>query len=74
MLVVAPEARGRGVGRRLTVACIERARCDGAACIALHTSPAMKVALGLYLRTGLRLARRVPDRFGVLYAVYLLGL
>jgi ribosomal protein S18 acetylase RimI-like enzyme len=74
MLVVAPEARGRGLGRSLTEACIERARRDGAASIALHTSPAMEVALSLYLRMGFRLERRVPDRFGVPYAVYLLDL
>lgn len=74
MLVVAPEARGRGLGRSLTEACIERARGDGAASIALHTSPAMEVALSLYLRMGFRLERRVPDRFGVPYAVYLLDL
>lgn len=74
MLVVAPEARGRGIGRSLTTACIERARRDRAAAIALHTSPAMEVALSLYLRLGFRLERRVPDRFGVPYAVYLLDL
>jgi ribosomal protein S18 acetylase RimI-like enzyme len=74
MLVVAPEARGRGLGRSLTEACIERARRDGASSIALHTSPAMEVALSLYLRMGFRLERRVPDRFGVPYAVYLLDL
>lgn len=74
MLVVAPEARGRGVGRSLTEACIERALRDGAASIALHTSPAMEIALSLYLRMGFRLERRVPDRFGVPYAVYLLDL
>lgn len=71
MLVVDPAARGRGVGRRLTEACIDLARRDGAAAIALHTSPAMEVALALYLRMGFRLERRVPDRFGVPYAVYL---
>jgi ribosomal protein S18 acetylase RimI-like enzyme len=74
MLVVAPAARGRGLGRSLTDACIERARRDGADRIALHTSPAMEVALALYLRMGFRLERRVPDRFGVPYAVYLLDL
>lgn len=74
MLVVAPGARGRSLGRSLTEACIERARRDGADRIALHTSPAMEVALALYLRMGFRLERRVPDRFGVPYAVYLLDL
>ena len=74
MLVVAPEARGRGIGRSLTEACIERARRDGARSIALHTSPVMEVAMALYLRRGFRLERRVPDRFGVPYAIYLLDL
>ncbi|HEX9932632.1 MAG TPA: GNAT family N-acetyltransferase [Allosphingosinicella sp.] len=71
MLVVRPEARGRGIGRALTDACIERARRDRAGAIALHTSPAMEVALAMYLRMGFTLLRRVPDRFGVPYGVYL---
>jgi ribosomal protein S18 acetylase RimI-like enzyme len=71
MLVVDPAARGQGIGRRLTEACIERARHADAAVIALHTSPAMEVALGLYLRMGFALEAKVPDRFGVPYAVYL---
>lgn len=74
MLVVDPAARGKGIGRRLTQACIDRALSDGAAAIALHTSPAMEVALALYLRMGFRLAKRVPDRFGLPYAVYLKAL
>ncbi|HEX8641415.1 MAG TPA: GNAT family N-acetyltransferase [Allosphingosinicella sp.] len=71
MLVVDPAARGQGIGRRLTEACIERARRDGAEAIALHTSPAMAVALDLYLRMGFALEKKVPDRFGVPYGVYL---
>lgn len=71
MLVVDPAARGQGIGRRLTEACLDRGRRDGAEVIALHTSPAMDVALGLYLRMGFRLEKKVPDRFGVPYAVYL---
>lgn len=71
MLVVDPAARGRGIGRALTEACIERARRDRAAAIALHTSPAMAVALDLYTRMGFALATRVPDRHGMPYGVYL---
>lgn len=74
MLVVDPEARGQGIGRRLMQACIDRARSDGAVAIALHTSPAMEAALALYLRMGFRLEKRVPDRFGVPYGVYLKAL
>jgi ribosomal protein S18 acetylase RimI-like enzyme len=72
MLVVLPSARGAGVGRRLTRECIARARRDEAGVIALHTSPVMKVALSMYLRTGFQLAREVPDRFGVPYGLYLM--
>jgi ribosomal protein S18 acetylase RimI-like enzyme len=71
MLVVDPTMRGRGIGRALTEQCIEVARRDGAAAIALHTSPAMAVALALYLRMGFRLERQVPDRFGMPYGLYL---
>jgi len=71
MLVVNPAARGLGLGRKLTQACIDRAQRDGAAVIALHTSPAMAAALGLYLRMDFKLAKQVPDRFGVAYGVYL---
>ena len=74
MLVVDPAARGRGLGRLLTEQCVTRARRDGAGAIALHTSPAMAAALGLYLKLGFELQRRLPDRFGVPYGVYLMDL
>jgi GNAT superfamily N-acetyltransferase len=74
MLVVDPAERGRGVGRALAEACVDQARRDGAHAIALHTSPAMEVALALYLRMGFALERHVPDRFGVPYAVYVKAL
>lgn len=74
MLVVDPAARGRGLGRWLTMECVERARSHGAGAIALHTSPAMEAALDLYLKLGFRLERLLPDRFGVPYGLYLMGL
>lgn len=74
MLAVHPAARGSGLGRFLTDACIQRARADGAGRVALHTSPAMEVALNMYLGMGFQLHRRLPDRFGVPYAVYAMEL
>ncbi|MBV8837240.1 MAG: GNAT family N-acetyltransferase [Alphaproteobacteria bacterium] len=71
LAVVDPVARGHGLGRLLTEECIRRARRDGAAVIALHTSPIMQVALGMYLRLGFVLLRQVPPRFGVPYRIYL---
>ena len=46
LLVVDPDARGRGVGRALTDACIERSRSMGHSHIALHTTRSMEVAWG----------------------------
>jgi ribosomal protein S18 acetylase RimI-like enzyme len=47
-LAVDPSARGRGVGRALTIACIERARASGRTGLALFTRPAMTTAHRLY--------------------------
>jgi ribosomal protein S18 acetylase RimI-like enzyme len=73
-LSVDPGARGQGIGRRLSEACIDRARRDGAKVVGLHTSPVMTVALSLYLRLGFVHYRDIPDRNGLPYAVYTLAL
>ncbi|MGI8407932.1 MAG: GNAT family N-acetyltransferase [Actinomycetota bacterium] len=52
LLAVHPSARGSGVGRRLTEACIERARTDGAPAVGLHTTAPMSVARAMYERMG----------------------
>jgi len=70
-LVVDPAERGHGLGRLLTEEGIRRARRDGAAVIALHTSPIMQVALAMYLRLGFVLLREMPPIFGVPYRIYL---
>jgi GNAT superfamily N-acetyltransferase len=74
MLSVDPVARGQGIGRQLSEACIERARREGAKVVGLHTSPVMTVALPLYLRLGFVHYRDIPDRNGLPYAVYTLAL
>jgi ribosomal protein S18 acetylase RimI-like enzyme len=52
MLAVAPWAQGRGVGRALVEACIERARADGKAGVAIYTRPSMRMAQRLYESLG----------------------
>ena len=74
MLVVDPAERGKGIGRELTLRCIDLARRDSAKVISLHTSPVMAVALSMYLKLGFKLERGVPDRLGVPYGVYLLSI
>lgn len=71
MLSVDPAARGAGLGRRLTEACVARARRDGALVIALHTSPIQEVARAMYVRMGFEERYPTPPIYGVPYAVYL---
>jgi ribosomal protein S18 acetylase RimI-like enzyme len=52
MLAVAPSAQGRGIGRALTVACIDRARADGRTGVALYTEPENDRAHRLYESLG----------------------
>lgn len=52
VLAVLPQHRSRGIGHRLTEACIERARADGARAIGLMTTELMTVAKDMYERMG----------------------
>ena len=52
MLAVDPAAQGRGVGRLLAQACVERARKAGRARLVLHTTGAMAGAHRLYRSLG----------------------
>ena len=74
MLVVAPEAQGKGVGRALAHACIARARRDGATEFALHTSELMRVALPMYERMGFQRRADAPTMYGVKYGIYIKSL
>jgi ribosomal protein S18 acetylase RimI-like enzyme len=76
MLGVAPVDRGRGVGRALVAACVERARAAGCSRLAISTSASWVDAQRLYERVGFRRARErdfdpVP---GVSLWVYVLDL
>lgn len=52
MLAVAPDARGRGVGRALVEAVIARARAEGRPGVCLFTRPFMRTAQVLYASLG----------------------
>ena len=58
MLGVAPESRGRGVGRLLMDACIDVSREAGKTLLTLNTTERMKVARKMYESMGFR---RTPD-------------
>lgn len=51
-LAVAPEARGRGVGRLLVELCLERAAADGSTGVVISTAEWMAAAHRLYRRLG----------------------
>lgn len=59
MLGVAETARGRGVGRALVEACVERARAAGCLGVAISTDPQWTDSHRVYERTGFR---RAPGR------------
>lgn len=52
MLAVLPGAQGRGIGRALLDACVERARELGRKAVLLHTTPWMQVAQKMYETAG----------------------
>ena len=58
MLAVSPAAQGRGVGEALVRACLDRARADGLAGVAISTMDLMTGAHRLYERLGFS---RVPE-------------
>ena len=59
MLSVEPAYGRRGIGRALSIACIERARSDGKSSIVLHADEEMRASQALYESLGFR---RDPSR------------
>lgn len=59
-LAVVEERRGRGVGHGLLCAAERLARVAGARTVQLHTADFNLAALELFLRSGYRIARRLP--------------
>jgi GNAT superfamily N-acetyltransferase len=57
-LAVDPSLRGKGVGRALLDACLDRARTITVPTLAIHTSAVMSAACALYERAGFR---RAPE-------------
>ena len=58
LLAVAPSARGLGVGKLLTLACLQKAKDQGRAQVIIHSTKAMQTAWAMYAKLGFR---RSPD-------------
>ena len=71
MLAVDPAHHGSGVGRALTLECIERARTSGRCCIVLHTGDWMAAAKHIYESLGFE--RRPAIDFSPAPGVDLIG-
>ena len=54
LLAVSTDARGLGIGKRLTDACLARAKVEGLDQMIIHTTDAMKVAWGMYEKIGFK--------------------
>lgn len=52
LLAVSTKARGLGVGKLLTRACMDKARASGLGQMIIHTTESMKVAWGMYEKMG----------------------
>ena len=58
LIAILPECRGRGLGKAIVEDCIQRSRDQNAEAMALHTTPYMELARGMYERMGFE---RVPE-------------
>jgi DNA-binding MarR family transcriptional regulator/GNAT superfamily N-acetyltransferase len=66
LLILAPRARGRGLGKRLVRECIDFARASGYRKLVLWTQSNLAAARAIYRGCGFTLARREPHaEFGV---------
>lgn len=59
LLAVSNSARGLGVGKLLTHACLDKARSNGLGQVIIHTTDSMKVAWGMYEKIGFKRAEEL---------------
>ena len=74
MVAVRPGYEGQGIGRSLTIKCIEHARSLGEKTIALHTSEYMHAARHIYESLGFRKLKEIAPQWGKRYWIYTLEL
>jgi len=70
MLRVLPKAANKGVGRKLTMKCIQKAKDLKESTIALHTSEVQGAARHIYESLGFEITKEIEKIYGVRYWVY----
>lgn len=70
MVGVHPAYAGQGIGKKLTLHCIEKAKALQEKTIALHTSEFMDAARHIYEGIGFTVLREIQPRFGKRYWLY----
>jgi ribosomal protein S18 acetylase RimI-like enzyme len=73
-LTVDPDFGGQGIGRQLTMKCIDLAKKNGETTIALHTSEIMNKARHIYEDLGFTILKEIGQRFGIQYWLYTLDI
>lgn len=73
-VTVDPDFEGQGIGSKLTVTCIDKARQDEEQIVALHTSELMDKARHIYECLGFKRLREIDSRLGKRYWLYRLDL
>jgi ribosomal protein S18 acetylase RimI-like enzyme len=71
---VDPDFGGQGIGRGLTIMCIDKAKEKGEKTIALHTSEIMNNARHIYESLGFEILREIDQRLGKRYWLYKLDI
>jgi ribosomal protein S18 acetylase RimI-like enzyme len=74
MVGVDPSYSGRGIAKKLTHMCIEKAKKTNEKIIALHTSEFMDAARHIYENLGFKKIQEIPERLGKKYWLYTLKL
>lgn len=73
-ITVDPDFEGRGIGKQLTLKCIDHAKNNSEDIIALHTSEMMSKARHIYESLGFKVLKELEPRLGKKYWLYTLNL
>jgi|SRR5450432_146537 len=70
MVGVDPAAQGKGIGKKLTNLCIEKAKAIHEKSIMLHTAEVLLKARHIYQQIGFKKIRKLDEHYGMEYWVY----